>query len=90
MTRAQASARAAAAGRRLDYDDDVRLLHAAQAGGDEVSTDSDNSGAKLELELERPPPACEAEMMIRTQASARAAAAGRRLDYDDDVRLHTL
>ena len=43
ITRAQASARAAAARRRLDFDDDVRLLDAARAGGDEVSTDSDNS-----------------------------------------------
>ncbi len=58
------SARAAAARRRrrLDYDDDVRLLNAAQAGGDEVRADSNNSGAKLELEFERPPPACEADV----------------------------
>ena len=44
-TREQASARAAAARRRLDFDDDVRLLHVAHAGGDEVSADS---GAKLD------------------------------------------
>ncbi len=52
ITRAQASAlTAAAARRRLDFDDDVRLLDAAQAGGDEVSTDSEHSGIKLELEV---------------------------------------
>ncbi len=78
---------AAAVRRRLDYDDDKRLLNSAQVGGDEVSTDSINSGAKLDLELERPPPACEAEIITRAQASARAAAARRRLDYDDDKRL---
>jgi hypothetical protein len=52
--------RAAAAFRPPDYDDDGRLLNAAQAGGDEVSADIDISGAKfdLELELERPPLAC--------------------------------
>jgi hypothetical protein len=47
----------------------MRLLNAAQAGGDEVSADSDISGAKLEfeLELERPPSACEAEKITRVQ-----------------------
>ncbi len=53
ITRAQASARTAAALRRLHFDDDALLLDAAQAGGDEVRAENNSSDAKLELELER-------------------------------------